>query len=147
MKKMSRREKCWSFFAQILLKLHFEWKIQAKDGHNQSLFFQIRALFSIFQKGQVRPPPFPRSCAPFIYFINKFENCLKQVVYINTLNSPQSFFSLTSETLIWQPKPNLVTATQILRPKLNSTNACLVSLGQEREDAQIFAYLNNKHVF
>ena len=45
----------WRFFSLILLKLHFEWKIQPKDGHNQDLFSKIRALYAIFKKGQGRP--------------------------------------------------------------------------------------------
>ena len=34
-----RRRKFWSFSSYILLKLHFEWKIELKDGYNQRLFF------------------------------------------------------------------------------------------------------------
>ena len=37
-KKRSHRQIFWSFFFQIILKLHFEWKIQAKDGHSYILF-------------------------------------------------------------------------------------------------------------
>ena len=55
-KKRSRRENFGNFFPQLLLKLHFEWNIQ-KDGRNQGLFSKIRALFTIFKKGQGRPPP------------------------------------------------------------------------------------------
>ena len=41
-------------------KLHFEWKIERKDGPNQGLFFQHQATFFDFQKGQGRPPhPLP----------------------------------------------------------------------------------------
>ena len=60
-----RREKFLSFVSQILLKLHFEQKIQPKDGHNQDLLFQNQCTFSIFKKGQVRSSPFPPpSCVP-----------------------------------------------------------------------------------
>ena len=40
--KKSRRKtpqgKILEFFSQIPLKLHFEWQIQPKDGHNQGIF-------------------------------------------------------------------------------------------------------------
>ena len=39
-RKKAPQEKVLEFFSQILLKLHFEWEIQPKDGHNQDLFFQ-----------------------------------------------------------------------------------------------------------
>ena len=59
-------EKCSNFFAQILLKLYFEWKIQPIDGHNQDPFFpENQGTFFDFQKraGKASPLPFP-SCAP-----------------------------------------------------------------------------------
>ena len=60
--KRPRRAKFWRFFFWILLKLHFEWKIQPKDGHNYRLFSQNQGTFFDFQKGQglsPSPPSFP----------------------------------------------------------------------------------------
>ena len=49
-KKRSRREKFWSFFSQILLKLHFEWKINAKIDLFRAFFSQNQGTFFDFQK-------------------------------------------------------------------------------------------------
>ena len=38
MKERLHNEKILCFFCQMLLKLHLEWKILSKDGHNQSIF-------------------------------------------------------------------------------------------------------------
>lgn len=57
--KMTSQGKRLKFFFYILLKIHFERKIYSKDEHNLLIFPKIRALFSLFKKGQERCPPSP----------------------------------------------------------------------------------------
>ena len=38
--KELHRETVWGFFSEKLLKLHFEWKIETKDGLNQGISFK-----------------------------------------------------------------------------------------------------------
>ena len=56
------------FFSKILLKLHFEWKISARDGHNLRLSLQKWGHFSIFKNGRgglpSPRPPFPQPPPP-----------------------------------------------------------------------------------
>ena len=78
--------KFWSFFSQILSKLRFEWKIQPKDGHNQSLFFQNQGTFFDFQKraGEASPPP--TLVAPgFIVDDNIVINVMKVFPFLTTV--------------------------------------------------------------
>ena len=48
------------FFSSILLKLHFEWKIKPKNGHNHDLFFKIWVLLNFLKRtGKESPPSSP----------------------------------------------------------------------------------------
>ena len=58
-KKKSRLKTYCSFFSYILLKLHFEWEIPPKDGHNKGFSFKSQDAFFDFQKGLGRPPLSP----------------------------------------------------------------------------------------
>ena len=59
------RAKFWTFFPQILLKLHFKWKIEPNYGHKQGLFFQNQgAFFRFSKKRRGGLPPSPSSCTP-----------------------------------------------------------------------------------
>ena len=60
--RKARQGKNMSFFLLETLKTTFKMRNLTRDGHNLGIFFaKIEALFSIFEKGQGRPPP----CSPF----------------------------------------------------------------------------------
>ena len=72
--KRSHREKCWSFSPQILLKLHFEWKIQRKYRHIQGFFSQNQGTFFRFSKkageaSPLAPPPLLVVRLPFTFYL------------------------------------------------------------------------------
>ena len=56
-KKKNHRETFWSFFSNILLKLHFNEKFNSTMDTISATFFQIRKIFN-FQKrkGETHPP-------------------------------------------------------------------------------------------
>ena len=69
--KMTSQEKRLKFFSYVLLKIHFERKIYSKDEHNLHIFPKIRALFSLFKKGQERCPPSPPAVALVLFNVSK----------------------------------------------------------------------------
>ena len=58
-KKRPRREKFGSFSPRYSKNYTLNRNFNSKMNKIRAIFFQIRALFSIFKKGQGSPPPLP----------------------------------------------------------------------------------------
>ena len=97
-KKNTLQAKILVFYLQVVLKTAFKMRHLTHRGHNPGIFFQFRALISIFKSGQGRSIPPLASCTSASILLLSFnENwpnfCLKFLLLhqIEKLPSLKSF--------------------------------------------------------